>query len=195
MNKFMKYPVSKTRGRVFLLVVGMFLLCGIAGVVKVGPPLYRFAARRIQLHRARSQWEDVLAGAEISADAPFCCLKVPDVGLDLPVLEYSDKEHLSRLPCMSGASPDKLRSPVIVAHRDLHFRPLEAVKEGDRVYLTRRSGEQVEYRVLRLHVVDPKVAQLLAEAAQPGTLMLVTCYPFRYIGPAPERFVVVCVRC
>lgn len=195
MNRFMKYPVSRIRGRLFCTLCALIFLFGIAGSVIVGPPAYRMFVRRVKLYQARSEWNEILAGGAVTDGAPLCNLKVPSAGIDIPILEYSTETNLSRLPCISATCPDKDRSPVIVAHRDLHFRPLQDVKVGDRVYVTRRSGENIEYLILRLHVVDPNVAENMAGDVQPGTLMLVTCYPFRYIGPAPERFVVVCVRC
>ena len=195
MNRFIKYPVSRTRGRIFLILCGLMFLCGLAGTVKIGPPIYRIAAREFELYQARSRWQDVLNGGAVADGAPICNLSVPSAGMDLPVLEYSSDTNLSRLPCISATCPDKDRSPVVVAHRDLHFRSLKDVEVGDRVQVTRRSGEKVEYRILRLDVVEPNMAEEMARDVQPGTLMLVTCYPFRYIGPAPERFVVVCVRC
>ena len=38
-------------------------------------------------------------------------------------------------------------------------------------------------------VISPKDVSVLDPTPEP-TLTLVTCYPFRYVGPAPERFIV-----
>ncbi len=193
MNAHKKFS-DACHGRVCVASAALFAVCAAVGALKTAPPLCRLAVRSIALHRARSQWRDILAGGAVAAGAPVCNLRVPAVALDLPVLGGAAAEQLSRLPCLSSVSPDGERSPVIVAHRDRHFRALQGIAEGDRVYLTRRSGESVEYRVLALRVLMPDAAEALARAAQPGTLMLVTCHPFRYIGAAPERFVVLCVR-
>ena len=195
MNKFIKYPVDRIRGRVFIAICMMTFFCGVFGAIRITPPLCRIAVRRITLARARSQWQNILNGGVVADNAPVCNLKIPNAGIDVPVLGHSTERNLTRLPCISATCPDQVKSPVIVAHRDLHFRPLKNVRVGDRVHVTRSSGERVEYQVLRLDVVDPDVAEEMAAEIQPGSLMLVTCYPFRYIGPAPERFVVVCVRC
>jgi sortase A len=45
------------------------------------------------------------------------------------------------------------------------------------------------YIVKSARVVEPDEVDVLKPTAQPA-LTLITCYPFRYIGPAPERFVV-----
>jgi sortase A len=42
-------------------------------------------------------------------------------------------------------------------------------------------------------VVGPRDTRVLEDSQQPS-LTLVTCYPFRYLGPAPERFIVHAVR-
>ncbi len=194
MNKFIRYPVSRTRSRLFLALCAMAFICGAAGVTKVGPPLWRTVTRALALRQARAEWRSIMQGHPPSQYAPLCHLEIPAVSLDIPVLADSRNSNLSRLPCLSAACSDLEQAPVIVAHRDLHFRELQGVEVDDRVYLTHRSGERVEYRVLRVHVVRPDVAERVVDGVHAGTLTLVTCFPFRYIGPAPERFVVVCER-
>jgi len=50
-------------------------------------------------------------------------------------------------------------------------------------------GGPKRYRVVRVEVVDKDDAAVLSPTDRP-TLTLVTCYPFRYPGPAPRRLVV-----
>jgi len=195
MNEFIKYPVNKTRSRIFISLCAMACICGTAGAIKVGPPLYRAVNRNLRLRQARAEWQNIMLGSHPADDSPLCNLEVPSVSLDIPVLGDSSKSNLSRLPCISATCADIDHAPVIVAHRDLHFRELQGVEVGDRVYLTLRSGERVEYRILRVHVVRPEVAERIIDGVQSGSLTLVTCFPFRYVGPAPERYVVVCERC
>jgi sortase A len=76
----------------------------------------------------------------------------------------------------------------LAAHRDTFFRPLERVQAGDDVFLETIRG-RFHYRVTRRLIVDPDDVQVLDPSAQP-MLTLITCYPFRYVGPAPRRFVV-----
>jgi sortase A len=190
MNKFMRYPVKLHPG--LLAVFACALLCGGAGIIKVGPPLYRTVARHMRLRQARAEWQSIMRGGQPSEDSPLCNLEVPSVALDIPVLAESSRSNLSRLPCVSATCVDFGHAPVIVAHRDLHFRELQGVEVGDSVYLTQRSGERAEYHIQSIHVVLPEMAERMAAAVSRGSLMLVTCFPFRYLGPAPERYVVVC---
>jgi sortase A len=76
----------------------------------------------------------------------------------------------------------------LAGHRDTFFRPLEQLRVGDEVRVATRHGE-FEYRVRRLAVVDPENVWVLNPFQHVG-LTLITCYPFRYVGPAPKRYIV-----
>ena len=46
-----------------------------------------------------------------------------------------------------------------------------------------------DYLVEAIQIVAPSDTGVLQPSDEP-TLTLVTCYPFFYVGPAPERFIV-----
>jgi sortase A len=76
----------------------------------------------------------------------------------------------------------------LAAHRDAHFRRLEDVSPGD--LMTLRSPDGLfTYRVQRTFVTTPTDLSVL-EHNDAATLTLITCYPFRFVGPAPDRYVV-----
>ena len=52
---------------------------------------------------------------------------------------------------------------------------------------------RVGYHVERTWIVDPEDVSVLDPTTTPA-LTLVTCYPFYYVGSAPERFIVRAVR-
>jgi sortase A len=80
----------------------------------------------------------------------------------------------------------------LAGHRDTFFRRLEGVRIGDEVHLATPHGD-LTYRVYTHVVVDPDDVWVLAPSK--GTdLTLITCYPFRYVGSAPRRFVVRATR-
>jgi sortase A len=76
----------------------------------------------------------------------------------------------------------------IAGHRDSFFRGLKDVTATDRIELRTPQGIRL-YRVLWSRIVPPEEIDVLADTAAPS-LTLVTCYPFYYIGAAPQRFVV-----
>jgi LPXTG-site transpeptidase (sortase) family protein len=85
--------------------------------------------------------------------------------------------------------PGEAGNVELAAHRDTFFRGLRNIKKGDLVTLSTVSGPSYEYRVDSLAVVSPGSTDVLASFPGPG-VNLITCYPFTYVGAAPERFVV-----
>jgi len=86
------------------------------------------------------------------------------------------------------ALPGEVGNVVLAGHRDTFFRPLSGVRAGDSITLKTRDGE-FEYLVESTSVVAPSAIQVL-EPTGGRTLTLITCYPFSYIGAAPNRFIV-----
>jgi sortase A len=58
---------------------------------------------------------------------------------------------------------------------------------GDDIVI--RSGHDLHYRVNRMRIVNPDNISVLTGDNR-TRLTLITCYTFRYIGSAPERFIV-----
>jgi sortase A len=76
----------------------------------------------------------------------------------------------------------------VAGHRDTFFRGLKDLRNGDEIQFSTSSGD-FTYEVESLLVVDPTNVGVLALSNQ-NVLTMVTCYPFYYIGAAPNRFVV-----
>jgi sortase A len=88
-----------------------------------------------------------------------------------------------------GTSPlDGDGNIALSAHRDGAFRALKNLAVGDQLRLQTGSRERV-FEVTTLSVVQPDAVHVLAPTAR-TTLTLITCYPFYFIGSAPERYVV-----
>lgn len=76
----------------------------------------------------------------------------------------------------------------VAGHRDRHFAGLRDVEIGDEITFSTPDGVH-RYRVTSTEVVDPSQVRVLDDRGY-EELTLVTCYPFNYIGPAPNRFIV-----
>ena len=131
--------------------------------------------------------------ARISYPAcPGCVgrLEMPRLRLSTIVLEGSDSRILRRGVgrLQETADPGDPGNVVLGGHRDTFFRPLRAVRAGDGVTLVTPGGGY-RYVVEWTAVVDPADNAPL-KATPDRSLTLVTCYPFHYIGPAPQRFIV-----
>ena len=117
-------------------------------------------------------------------------LAIPRLHLSVMVLE-GDDDGILRIAAghISGTALRPGSGNIgIAAHRDTFFRPLRAIRRDDLVTLKTPAGV-ARFSVSSMEIVRPSDVQVLAAA--PGRdLTLVTCYPFHYIGSAPERFIV-----
>ena len=86
------------------------------------------------------------------------------------------------------ALPGTAGNIAVAAHRDGFFRGLKDIKIGDQIELTTLEGQQT-FVVSKLDIVDPFQVSVLDPTDEP-VLTLITCYPFYFVGSAPERFIV-----
>jgi sortase A len=86
------------------------------------------------------------------------------------------------------ALPGTAGNVVLAGHRDTFFRPLRNIRPGDAITLKTSDGA-FRYLVESTEVVPASAVEVL-NATSGRTLTLITCYPFDYIGPAPNRYVV-----
>jgi sortase A len=77
---------------------------------------------------------------------------------------------------------------VIAAHRDTFFRELRNIDLGDRIQLSTPAGT-FDYFVSNTEIVNPSETRVL-ESSGHSELTLITCYPFSFLGAAPQRFIV-----
>jgi sortase A len=117
-------------------------------------------------------------------------LDVPRLGISTPVISGDDEQaldvavgHLADTPL-----PWEHGNSTVAAHRDGLFRPLEHVRRGDLVRMRTAHGD-FDYTVRDTKIVDPDDLSVLAKG-RTDSLTLITCYPFAYIGHAPQRFIV-----
>jgi len=117
-------------------------------------------------------------------------IDIPRVGVSAVIDEGDDESVLFKavghIP--GTALPGKDGNIGLAAHRDSFFRGLRNVREGDEIVLT-TPRDTFRYRVESIGVVRPEETSVLKPVGLP-TLTLITCYPFHFIGPAPERYVV-----
>jgi sortase A len=117
-------------------------------------------------------------------------LRVPRINLEVPILEGTDDLSLNRAVghIVGTPKPGEDGNVGIAGHRDGFFRGLKDVTAGDVIELVTPDGIR-RYVIDEITVVDPKDVSVLAARSKP-TVTLVTCYPFYFIGSAPQRYVV-----
>jgi sortase A len=127
---------------------------------------------------------------QVYKDVPVAMLSLARLNIRVPVFEGTDNLSLNRgVGWVAGtARPGEGGNVAIAGHRDGFFRALKDVALGDRIELTTTSGA-VTYAVDRVQIVTPENVGVLRSRSAPS-LTLVTCYPFYFIGDAPQRFIV-----
>jgi sortase A len=126
--------------------------------------------------------------------APIAILRIRRLGVDVAVLEGTDDATLNRGAghIEDTAAPGDNGNAGIAAHRDGFFRPLKDIRADDELEIETRRGV-TRYRVERTWIVDPEDVSVLDPTPVPA-VTLVTCYPFYFVGSAPQRFIVRAVR-
>ena len=121
---------------------------------------------------------------------PTAVLEIAKVKIEAPVFEGTDGLTLNHaVGHIAGtAQPGGPGNIGIAGHRDGFFRRLKDIRTGDEIALRTRGGSDL-YTVDHIEIVSPREVRVLNDDGNPS-LTLVTCYPFYFVGGAPERFVV-----
>jgi sortase A len=126
----------------------------------------------------------------IKSDPPIAILSIPRIGVQAPVFRGTDDITLNRgVGWIDGtAFPGSKGNVGIAAHRDGFFRALKDISLNDAIDLETTEGVKTFY-VRECKIVDPSQVEVLAPSTE-QTLTLITCYPFYFVGSAPQRFIV-----
>jgi len=150
-------------------------------ILEVPIDFHLWSAKRI------SAYEDSLAK---KTDPPLAILRIPKINLEVPVFNDTDDLTLNRgvgriLGTAQVGTPGNLG---IAGHRDGFFRGLQEIAPGDVLELV-RPGHADRYAVSQIRIVTPEDTSVLNPTSVP-TLTLVTCFPFYFVGHAPQRYIV-----
>jgi sortase A len=117
-------------------------------------------------------------------------LQIPKIHLAVPLLDGTDDLTLNHAVgrIRGTARPGEQGNIGIAGHRDGFFRGLKEVRLGDAIDL-RTDHETATYVVDEIHIVTPDNVSVL-NPRPVDSLTLVTCYPFHFIGKAPQRYIV-----
>lgn len=153
----------------------------------------REARESERLHRQLEQRRAEPTRLAPDAGEPLGRLVVPRVGIDAVVVEGVAEEQLgpavghvpgTALPGTTGPG-----NVALAGHRDSWLAGLRDIEIGDEIRLETPGRPARRYRVVSHEVVGPERVDVLDPTGE-RVLTLVTCHPFGYVGPAPDRFIV-----
>lgn len=182
------------------ILATLFVAAGILGLV--------FLAReKCQVAAYQTRAAEALTAARIAAASPglagpvrlvrdvapdtgLARIDIARIGIAAMIAPGDDSKSLRRgVGFIAGtARLGETGNVGLAGHRDTFFRNLRRIEVADTILIT-TSMNRYRYIVDWKKIVDPGAVAVLApvDSAQ---LTLVTCYPFHYVGPAPQRFVV-----
>jgi sortase A len=128
--------------------------------------------------------------APLGRNALIGRLTIPRLHLNTTVREGTGEDILTLAAGhMRGtALPGGKGNVAVAGHRDTLFSGLAGIRKNDVIEFETLQG-RYEYQVDSTEVVTPEDVSVVKPGAHPE-LTLITCYPFDYIGPAPDRFIV-----
>jgi sortase A len=134
------------------------------------------------------------ASLSIEKRLPMAVLEISKLRLRAPVFEGTDDLVLNRgAGWIEGtAKPGESGNVGIAGHRDGFFRGLKDIAVGDVIELETLAA-RVVYVVDQIEIVTPEQVEVLQPRATPS-ITLVTCYPFYFVGDAPQRYIVHAAR-
>jgi len=104
--------------------------------------------------------------------------------------ERTLKRNIGHLP--SSAHFGEIGLCILMAHRDTDFSILQYAKLGDKFVVTDINGKIYNYTVSSIEIIDSD-SELRFSVTNESTLVLITCYPFRYTGHAPKKYLISCI--
>ncbi|MEE4271412.1 MAG: class D sortase [Thermoanaerobaculales bacterium] len=138
--------------------------------------------------------EDRIAEFEESLDhdfePPLAVLRIAKIDLEVAVLAGTSELALNRgVGHIDGTPlPGEAGNVGIAGHRDGYFRGLKDIAVGDEIEVETLTGIE-RFAITDLTIVEPTDVWVL-EPTEIPSITLVTCYPFYFVGSAPQRFIV-----
>lgn len=117
-------------------------------------------------------------------------LSIPRLNKTVPILEGTAPEQLEVAAghYMKSVMPGQPDNTVIAGHRDSVFAQFGSLQQGDELIISTSYGK-FTYKIDNFRVVDADDRTVIVPT-ETAILTLSTCYPFRFVGNAPRRFIV-----
>jgi len=178
--------------RLLLLIVG-FVALGYVGFALLDARAYQANAKRsldTEFQMQREYKQTSVPKPMIKDGDALARLEIPRLGMSVAVLQGTNSRilRLGAGHIEGTVLPGELGNSGIAGHRDTFFRALRSIHPKDEIQLQTATGV-FRYEVDWVKVVAPDETGVLAASTE-FELTLVTCYPFYFLGPAPQRFVV-----
>jgi sortase A len=122
-------------------------------------------------------------------------LKLPKLSEELPIVKGITEDALERgVGYYEGtALPNEKDQIVLSGHRDTVFKQLGELQIGDEIEVEMPYGI-FTYIIEETFIVEADDRTVIRPTAPLEKLTITTCYPFNFIGNAPQRYIVNAIR-
>jgi sortase A len=122
-------------------------------------------------------------------------LLIPKIEAELPIVEGTDPDDLEKGVGHYKDSfyPDENGQIVLSGHRDTVFRKAGDLKLGDLLTVIMPYGDY-SYEIVSTKIVSAEDTSIITLQNNEEELVLTTCYPFSYVGDAPDRYIIYAKR-
>jgi sortase A len=180
------------QGSRYLFFITGILALGYVGLTLLDAGLYQVSAKRSLESQIQMAKEQTVIQSKPAAKVGDVLgrMDIPRLGVSVAVLQGTNSRMLRRgVGHIEGTPlPGEPGNSGIAGHRDTFFRELKDVRKNDEIEFQTAAG-LFRYQVDWVKVVAPDDTSVLNPSTE-AALTLVTCYPFYFVGPAPNRFVV-----
>ena len=178
------------------------ILMIIIGLTLIAIGVYPLIQMQMSLSSSTDEWEQIRQEAvEPAPETPeepkeevdstlIAMMEIADFGVKLPIREGTTDAILDTGIGLDGEA-SMLGAPgnsVLYGHREQMFWDLKDVQIGDKILVETLDSEYT-YEVFEAKIVSPYDEFIYRESTD-GVITLVTCYPFIYMGPITDRYVV-----
>lgn len=130
-------------------------------------------------------------GQSLKVGATIGLLTIGKIKAELPIVEGTDPDDLARgVGHYKGSYlPGDKGQIVLSGHRDTVFSRLGELKIGDTLMMQMPTGNY-PFEITHTKIVKADDTSIITLQHTKEELVLTTCYPFRYIGNAPKRYII-----
>lgn len=134
-------------------------------------------------------------GKELYRGQIIGVLHIPRLERELPIVEGVDEDELAKGVGHHSATalPDQGDQILLSGHRDTVFRRLGELEKGDRLVIEMPHGT-FTYSIYHMEIVDREDRSVIRSTYPEEILTLSTCYPFHFVGSAPQRYIIYAKR-
>lgn len=182
----------------------IMILCFVTGISLTGYSLFQIGKGTYYVEKRRAEARQIIQKGE-NAENPesidyssisykkgetIGLLSIPKLDRDLPIIEGVDEEELEMgVGHYTGTGYPLQNDQIILSgHRDTVFRNFNRLEIGD-TFIVKMNYGSFEYEIFDTEIVPADDTTVVGKYAGEEILTVTTCYPFSYIGNAPDRFI------